>query len=109
MKVSKVLINAKSLIEDPIRWTQGAHARNSVNKPTGSISVTAICFCSLGALNRTLAKEGLGGDIFLEAELLLGGAMGYDVAGFNDSATHSEVMEAWDFAIKLALEKEGEV
>lgn len=95
MKVSEVLIAAKALIVDPANWTQGAYARTT----TGKVCHIAVgtCYCSLGALKVTQ------GFIVPEKyKKYLENVMKCDIAAYNDSHTHAEVMKKWDEAIALA-------
>lgn len=100
MKVSEVLIAAKSLIDTPDKWIQGAYAADSSGCDIAPSSTNACKFCSIGALVRV--GVGLYAN-YSVSEAYLTHAMRCDtISRFNDSHTHSEVMEAWDRAIEAA-------
>lgn len=99
----QLLEEGKATIQDPKRWTQGAFARDKENEKVSSHNPTAVCWCSLGALNR-IEDSGE----YRQAVRLLCKAAGMEVADFNDSATHEEVIAMWDKAIELAKEEQNE-
>lgn len=108
--LSDFLIEAKKLIEDPAKWTTGWFAKDIEGKHVSSVSVQAVCFCSLGAIECAsgVELEDVPSNSFYEyASEALAEAMAEDVDDFNDSHTHAEVMEKWDEAIKLSIEKES--
>jgi hypothetical protein len=110
MKTSEILIKAKELIANPVYWTQGDYEKKNVDGTQ--------CYCSLGAIGQVLFKyPNIGvteyGEVSVtQAAELLKAAVGREVhkhetfAPYNDSHTHSEVMEAFDKAIHLAKAKE---
>ena len=116
-KVSEFLIGAKKIIQDPANWTQGWFAKNEQGGKVGSNSERAVCFCSLGALERMDGRElpinkydplTFEPNLSRFAQDLLEGVMGgVAVEDFNDSHTHEEVMMKWDEAILKAKELES--
>lgn len=121
-KPSELLKAAKRLIEKQSNWTQKAYARNDEDIPIDSDSPNAVCFCSLGALHKTLGKYDK--TFNYKYQQLFDAAYGYldkaielvgakdlaptiSVASYNDTYSHSEVMAVWDKAIELA-EKAGD-
>lgn len=58
--VADVLDAAADLLSKPGAWTQGAEARNQYGSPcyAGPSSVTAVCFCLIGAVRRIGGSEG---------------------------------------------------
>lgn len=110
-KVAGFLIEAKKLIEDPTKWTQGWFAKNAIGSNVSSLSESVVCFCSLGALERTEGRELWDtkyGERLLsrDAQVVLETAMKCSVENYNDTHTHAEVMQKWDDAIELAKQKE---
>ena len=109
--LSDFLIEAKKVIEDSEKWTQGWFAKDIEGNCVSAIWYGAKCFCSLGAIERVAGIElGDAPDCSLSdcAHAALSEAMGGSVDEFNDSHTHEEVMEKWDQAIKDALKEESE-
>ena len=114
----QLLEEAKATIQDSKRWTQNAFARDKDNNKVSSRTPTAVCWCSLGALNRI---QDTGGEYLKAVQLLtkavqlltkavqlLTKAAGTEVAEYNDSSTHEEVLAMWDKAIELAKEEQNE-
>lgn len=109
MKVSEVLTEAKALIVDPANWMQGDYTE---------VREGRTCFCSLGAIATVMMsypESGVtwfGESTATPAARALRSVVGSSVqmhetfAPYNDSHTHSEVMEAFDKAIALALTHE---
>jgi len=102
-----LLTEAQELIRDPVHWTQEAYYRNAEGEPPQDDSPNfldpkAVCFCSLGALNRMGVSYPLRTRAL--AVQLLQEVMGTTIPHFNDSRTHADVMLAFDRARKLAHE-----
>lgn len=104
MKPSEILKAAKAVIENPDKWTQGAFARDTQgNRLPGGYGDEATCFCSLGAVEKATQLDWYDTpDIVVYLEE----AIDDQVAHFNDSASHADVMQMFDKAITLA-ESEG--
>lgn len=106
-----VLIEARKLIADPEHWIQGTYATDETrtvglhpNDPS------AACFCSIGAVVHVLPEGALP-----EREVMALSAAVLDldpdwvtaegvrpnrnIAQYNDSHTHEEVLAVWDHAI----------
>ena len=109
MKISDVLIKAKTLIKDPENWTQRVSARDNLYEPVPVMSRNAVCFCTYGAVDRAL---GLEKSVHYhevtrplrEACAAISGSS--KVAEYNDTHTHLEVLALFDKAIELAKESE---
>jgi hypothetical protein len=108
----EILKSARALIGDPSSWAQEDFARNRNGDPVESSDDTAVCFCAYGALNR-VTKTHDGMTITLTGNrprdiaiaTLVREARGEypgDLADFNDSASHSEVLALFDRAIARA-------
>ena len=98
MKTAKqILIDAKELISNPVKWTTRFWARNAAGKPITSYSPEACQWCSWGALMKVQA----GGDINVAYQTLTDFMYG-NIAAFNDSpnTTHADVMARFDRAIE---------
>lgn len=106
MKTSEMLEKAKAIIADPSHWTQGWFAKDAAGNDTFSLRSEAVCWCSMGALNK--AGFGPWGECFapvFEVALMEAGHT-QGMASYNDTHTHEEVMKVWDRAIQLAKEDE---
>lgn len=93
----EVLKAARELISDPKHWTQYLFARDDNGNSTQPVSVRAVCWCALGAIDRVSGDDESAGDDALDAlmEVVEEG----NVSTFNDSHTHPEVMALFDAAI----------
>lgn len=96
---AEILKAARKLIEKPENWTKGAFARSACKGRVRPKYKGAICFCSIGALQRV--SEGSYGDAigFLKRELPEGF---HGIMEFNDKSTHSEVLDLFSKAIAAA-------
>lgn len=117
MKTSEILIKAKEVIVNPENWIQNYYAYNKNGSPVGrGTHPDAVCFCSVGALQKVVgsnvpdnaSEEFLNSNKIRELTKVLGEAAGETITEYNDSHTHSAVMEVWDKAIELSLQNELE-
>lgn len=92
-----ILKKGRELIADPARWTKREFAKDEKGEPVLPESPSAVCFCSLGALDRVYAFGSAAAHI--RANRALTEACGGSVPRFNDLHTHPEVLAAWDRAI----------
>lgn len=114
MNLSDFMIGAKALIEDESSWTTRWFARDADGVAVRSMDDKAVCFCSLGAIERFAGWE-LGCDPLIngrnltqDAQELLTTVMGgLLVEEYNDAHTHKEVMAMWDEAIEVAKQAEA--
>lgn len=113
MKPSEVLRAARAKIEKAENWTQGAYARDAAGSFVYVGETEAHSFCSLGAC-RTVVFDKHGDrdeDVYerakwaLKRELLRDGDQ--EIADFNDTHSHVEVLALFDRAI-AAAEARGE-
>ena len=106
----QILKEARELISDPERWTQGEDARDEDGLPVHPDDSDATCWCTLGALHRVAT----GNDkttVFMEIQKavdLLPGirSQGYYAAKFNDAHSHDEVLALFDHAISRTISTE---
>lgn len=104
MKTVEVLTAAKELIKDPANWFQGDYTKELEDGNT--------CYCALGAIGKVIGADWWVAVHNNEAHTLLKEVVAVDIktgetfAPYNDSHTHSEVMEAFDKAIELAKARE---
>jgi hypothetical protein len=99
----QILKEARALISDPERWTQGEDARDEDGLPVHPDDSDAVCWCTLGALHRAAA----GTDdfsVFREIQKAVEAFPGirsqaHYAAKFNDAHTHAEVLAMFDAAI----------
>ena len=111
MKPSEFLIKAKAVIADPKHWTQGWYAHNADGFDVESCNPEAVCWCSVGAINKVAHEEGVSDTRFKATQYLaqMAEECGYiGISDFNDNLSHEAVMREWDEAIKLAKEDENE-
>ena len=108
MKTSKFLLTAKKFIDAPEKWTQGSDARTEDGIGVSARSIRAVCYCSVGALQKLHDPIDFYDDTNrheMAAYKYLRIAMrNRNIAEFNDCHTHAEVMAAWDKAIQLAID-----
>ena len=111
MKPSELLIKAKAVIADPKHWTQGWYAQDANGYSTEPSTPNAVCWCSVGALEKVAYEEDTYSTRFAAKRCLFEVSSEYGYSGitdFNDNSSHETVMKAWDKAIKLAEEAENE-
>lgn len=104
MKTSEVLKAAKARIATPETWTQDVFAKDNEGCEIMGYSRFAVCFCSIGAIQAVTSKgRDFGAEYYLNRQTY------GNIAKFNDSHTHEEVMAAWDRAIAAAEADEAAV
>lgn len=124
MTALKVLQTAREILSEEKRWTKNVLARNILDIKVAPINPSAVCFCSMGAICK--AAKDLKLHTYtdsIEAENLLTEAakplmaqmegiktIPSSFVQFNDNlrTKHSDIMNLFDEAIKLA-EKEEKV
>lgn len=101
MKISEQLRAAKALISDERHWIQEQYCNTH-------LLADSTCFCSLGAIHKVLTNS-LQAPDKNDLTVALGRGMGgwTEIAEFNDTHNHAEVMQAWDNAISLAEQAEA--
>ena len=107
MKPSELLTKAKAVIADPKHWTQDVYAKDAKGYSTGPAEPNAVCWCSIGAIEKVAHEEGTYSTRFSATRYLVVVSDKYGYSGitdFNDNSSHEAVMKAWDKAIKLAKE-----
>jgi len=97
MKVSELLKQAKSLIEDEERWCPGPYVRDKVGFFCSLNSTEAYSFSSANALWKL--DDGWS---YEEVVFLFYGITGTSISEFENSCSHSELMQVWDAAIQKA-------
>jgi hypothetical protein len=107
MHASEILIAAKQLIQDPKNHTQKEYARNKEGVFCGPASSEAVCWCSVGAVNKALGNE-IYTEIDPESFLYMAASDIFNTSAVNvnDNLDHSAVMTMFDHAINLAKEAE---
>lgn len=96
----QILIEARERISKKENWTQRSMARDADGNEVNSGSLEATCWCSLGAI-ASCAKNC---DDMEDAYHKLIDATGFNVAEFNDTHTHEQVLAAFDKAIAACPE-----
>lgn len=117
MKNSEILINARKVIEKPENWTKRVLATDSTGKKVYPLSEKAVCFCSIGAVERASGFNYRKiGSIYNNdcVELLNRAVVKLKLHSyghmwlFNDrpDTKHEDVLKVFDEAIELAKEIE---
>jgi hypothetical protein len=97
LSVHETLKAMRELLSDKNRWTQVFTARDAKGEQVPSDSPSAVCWCLLGAANKITQYKH-------QYSLIRKALNVNDVAHFNDTHTHAEVLAKLDDAIK-ATEK----
>jgi hypothetical protein len=92
---SQVLMEARALIENPTRWTQGELARDEQGRPVNCLSSRAVRWCAAGAIYRVAG----GSDAVNKAFGLLAKVC-QDIPQVNDTQGLKVVLEIFERAIK---------
>jgi hypothetical protein len=95
-----ILIKAREIISDEKNWTQGIEARDKDGNAVAYFNPLAICFCSIGAVERAAFLTN--GDPARALCALTTGEIYYSniaIAKFNDNSSHAEVLAMFDTAI----------
>lgn len=110
-EVLAALRGARALIAHPDNWVKGVAARDSESNEVETDSARATCFCTVGALHKSLLVAGKGENVelYMEARSQLIRHRPDNSAGlvyFNDAptTTHADVLGMFDRAI-AELEK----
>lgn len=98
-----ILMNARSIISNPNKWTQGVLSRDSKGKSVPYDKDDAVCFCSAGAIHRAQYLYRMK-HYMSDPWKKLSDVMGGSIPEFNDNHTHEEVLAAFDRAIKSVKE-----
>lgn len=106
MNTVEILEKARELISDESRWTQGEYARDNRGHDVDFNDSSACKFCALGAVLAAAGAEDDCDSVTAHADHLLAEAVGgrfiNDVACFNDSHSHAEILAVFDRAIAAA-------
>ena len=101
--VTELLIEARDLISEPGRWTQGVYACDALGYAIDWGSPEAVCWCATGAICKaaeSIQEHGKRRALIERATVELRIAIGHNgVTAFNDHRTHAEVLAAFDRAI----------
>ena len=101
MSAKDILVAAKALISKPENWTQEVCARDAFGMPVASNDGAAICWCSIGAINRV---EHSGKDYNHALTTLESLVPHGSIPSFNDfpDRKHEEILALFDRAIAEA-------
>lgn len=113
MKSSEILQKTRDLLSDPSHWTKGEFARDASQKWTNVRNPEATCWCSWGALSRTIVDfqlEETGQNIPLHegfSQVPTLRTRGDNITLMNDhpDTTHAEILQGFDNAIRIAKER----
>lgn len=99
MTALEILTQARELLSNKARWTQGVYARNEEGKEVMSVDKDALCWCAIGAIKKASKLTWIGNE-----------ATNYlfrvrtDPVKVNDVLGYEATMEMFDDAIELAKE-----
>lgn len=82
-------MKAYELLAEPTAWTQGSYARNKAGKEVDSHSPEACAWCMAGAIEKCYPNDT---ELVLIYSRILDEISPLNVAKFNDSRTHAEVL-----------------
>jgi hypothetical protein len=101
MSTKEILIKARAIISDEKNWTQGVKARDVEGNAVSSSTPTAVCFCSIGAVERAGAFSHAATRYYALRYLARASCdSGYPrISDFNDNSSHAEVLAMFDKAI----------
>lgn len=98
MSAIDLLIDAKELIADRESWCQHVDALDADGAPAMDTGRAPVAFCALGALSH--AADLADAALIVKATACLAEVIGTpNIADWNDSHTHHEVIDAFDEAI----------
>jgi len=102
IKPSVKILQAMEVIGVPERWTKDQFARDSYGNEVGINSKKAVCFCSVGALDKV--KASIKAKDYLNKTVVQNGQYSY-LVDFNDQTKtkHKDVMNLFMTAAFLAL------
>ena len=88
------LIAARAIIADEAHWTRGDFAKDSMGYSADSTSNEAVCWCSIGALEKASDTGSI--SAMIELNRTVQGSM----SEYNDTHSHAEVLAVWDSTIE---------
>lgn len=98
----EILIQARDLLSNPARWTQGHLACDELDKPVLVNSPDAVCWCAIGACNKVSGKTGEHPDSLRRAAEEM---RGWSPSQVNDSVGYEATLEMFDRAIEIERSK----
>ena len=105
MTTLQILKRARALIADEKNWTRDAYGYDAEGRMQTCPNQHSVCFCSVGAIAKasfTHPSDAERSDA-IKPVLSAGGFDGVgELIKFNDSHTHSEVLDLFDRAIARA-------
>ena len=107
MDATQALIEARDLIKDPARWTQGAYARDADGRAVSSTSPEACQWCAMGVVAKVAGRHDFLTAMRLSEEMLtrLDRAAGESplvlgsITKLNDHQGHEAVLKMFAKAI----------
>ncbi|TXM69671.1 hypothetical protein [Methylobacterium sp. WL120] len=104
MSIRANLIAGRALIANPETFGQGEYAYGADRKPISPQHESAVCFCSLGAVERVIHRGTMSAPekmALAKAAKALHGPL-YNVIRVNDELGHEATLQMWDYAIEHA-------
>jgi hypothetical protein len=108
MTTREILIAARALIERPEDWCRGAYARSATGRECFPTSPHAKSRCGLGAVSAAMNMSvpyWMGARACLVEKALMAAIGGVDFGPWQDHATHTQVVAAFDRAISMLPEE----
>jgi hypothetical protein len=109
MTTLEILRGARDILRAKKRWAQGFNALDAERMPVEHYNPNAVCFCSYGAILKVCDRPPTNNEI-IACEFLHAVTGTECIVAFNDAPgrKHSEVLAAFNAAIKLAVAAEKE-
>lgn len=109
METVELLRGTRALLDEPVKWTQGAYAKPhwaaGDDADFSPLDESAVCWCLLGAMSKVLKidYDSQGSKKIEEAARVLGFGAVSSMAMWNDDPdrTHPEVLDRLDNAIGM--------
>ena len=100
--VLQLLTEGRELISDPKRWTTGEFARDEHERAVFVYDPKAVCWCSVGAIHKVEGPPtpSSGENTWPALRALHAATACRNIAKYNDTHSHAEVLAIWDKAIE---------
>lgn len=98
----ETLVQARDLLSNPARWTQGMLAGDESNNQVAVNSLDAVCWCAIGACNKVSGNLSEHPDSLRRAAEEM---RGWSPSQVNDSVGYEATLEMFDRAIEIERSK----
>jgi len=100
----QLLKDARDLISDPAKWTQGSFAKDEQGNIVDAMDSTAVRWCMMGALCHCPARN----ETYTRAIDYIRKYTSCGIAWYNDHSSHPQVLKLFDKAIADAEKDEAQ-